>query len=50
MVRKYAREQQYSTKLTGIDLPAHFIIGPLGRAAMGKIKLLEAAAVPVWMG
>jgi hypothetical protein len=47
MVWKYVMELHYSTKHAGIDLPAHFMIGPLERAAMGKIMLLDAAAVPV---
>jgi Pyruvate/2-oxoacid:ferredoxin oxidoreductase delta subunit len=46
MVWKYVMELHYSTKHAGIDLPTHFMIGPLERAAMGKIKLLDAAAVP----
>jgi hypothetical protein len=48
VVWKYAMEQHYSTKHAGIDLPAHFMIGPLERAAMGKIKPLNAAAVPAY--
>jgi hypothetical protein len=40
-------EQHLSTKPAGIGLPAHFIMGPLERAAMGKIQLLDAAAVPL---
>jgi hypothetical protein len=46
VVWKYAMEQQYSTKHAGIDLPAHFMIRPLEKAAMGKMKMLHAAAVP----
>jgi hypothetical protein len=44
VVCKYVMEQHYSTKHAGIDLPAHFMIGQLERAAIGKIKLLVAAA------
>jgi hypothetical protein len=46
VVCKYAIEQHYNTKHAGIDLPADFKIGPLEMAAMGKTKLLDAAAVP----
>jgi hypothetical protein len=46
VVWKYAMEHHFCTKHAGIDLPAHFIIGPLEKAAMGKIKLLDAATVP----
>jgi hypothetical protein len=43
---KHTTEQYYHTKHAGMDLPAHFMIGPLERATMGKIKLLDAAAEP----
>jgi hypothetical protein len=46
VVWEYAMEQHYSTKHAGIHPPAHFMIRPLERAAMGKIKLLDAANVP----
>jgi hypothetical protein len=39
-------EQHSSTKHAGI---AQFMIGPLERAAMGKMELLDAADVPVSM-
>jgi hypothetical protein len=39
-------EQNYNTKHAEIDLPAHFMIVSLERAVMGKIKLLDSAAVP----
>jgi hypothetical protein len=46
VVWKYAIEQHYSTQPTSIDLPAHFMIGKPERAAIGKIQLLDSAAVP----
>jgi hypothetical protein len=45
VVRKYGMEHHYSTKLAGIDLLAHFMIGPLERATTCKIRLVDVAVV-----
>jgi hypothetical protein len=42
--------EQHCTKHAGIDLQAHFMIGPLEKVAMGKINLFDAAVVPALMG